>query len=225
MGVGFAIPVNMIKSVAEQLMKGGKVIRGFLGITIQNLTPALAESFSVDSLNGIIVAQVSTDSPADKAGLKQGDLIIRYRGETVKDTGSFRNQVSLTLPGTDTVFEVIRKGKRVRLQATIGELSEQKVVSASAESSSEIGLSVQTITSSLAKQFNTEAGKGVVVTHVDSGSLAEKAGIEVSTVIFEVNHHKVTNAEQFKELIEEGQHRALMLIGKGEMMRFVVLSW
>lgn len=226
MGVGFAIPINMAKEIAQQLLEGGEVTRGFLGVTIQNLTPELAESFAVDSLNGVIVAQVSEGSPAQKAGLRQGDLIIQYQDQKVKDSGSFRNRVSLTPPGSKVSIGVNRKGKKISLLATIGELSAQQTLSASISSTNAIGVSVQTITSSLAQQFNGSEGKGVVVTSVKPGSLAERAGLDVGTIIYEVNREKVNDAQQFKKLIDESNNsRALMLIGKGDMTRFVVLDW
>ncbi len=229
MGVGFAIPINMARGIAEQLLEGGEVTRGFLGVTIQNLTPELADSFGVDTLNGIIVAQVSQDSPAASAGIQQGDLIVEYQGEVVKDSGSFRNRVSLTPPGTRADLGIIRKGKRMQLPVTIGRLSDAQTAASgeqSQQTSTELGLMVQTLTPQLADQFNAEAGKGVVVTQVQSGSLAAMAGIDVGTIIYEVNREAVTSADQFTQLIDDSDNnRALMLIGKGNMTRFVVLDW
>lgn len=226
MGVGFAIPINMAKGIAEQLLNTGEVTRGFLGVTIQDLTPELADSFDVDNLNGIIVAQVSEGSPAARAGLKQGDLITGYQGQVVKDSGSFRNQVSLTRPGSTVDIEVMRKGRKQVFKATIAALNDEStVVEASSEAVDKIGVRVQTISAALAQQFNTRAGRGVVVTQVETGSLAQQAGIEVGMVIYEVNRSKVSSAEQFKSLIDDSKRRALLLLGRGEHTRFVVLSW
>ncbi|MEW7984075.1 MAG: Do family serine endopeptidase [Candidatus Sedimenticola endophacoides] len=122
MGVGFAIPSNLAKAIANQLIEHGEVTRGYLGIVIQQLTPDLAESFDIDSGKGILVAQVSEDSPAEKAGLRQGDVIVEYRGEPVSDVGGFRNRVSLTAPGSTETVTVLRGGKRKTLQVTIGRL-------------------------------------------------------------------------------------------------------
>ncbi|MBC8211945.1 MAG: DegQ family serine endoprotease [Gammaproteobacteria bacterium] len=227
MGVGFAIPINMARGIAEQLLDGGEVTRGYLGVSIQNLTPELADSFGVHSLNGIIVAQVSEDSPAARAGLKQGDLITRYQGEMVRDSASFRNSVSLTRPGSEVELEVLRQGSTRVLQATIGTLDEAAVAAApaSSESSEKIGLSVQTISAALAQQFNTEEAKGVVVTRVEPGSLAQLAGIDVGTVIYEINRKPVASAEQFKSMMDDSKRRALLLVGKADHTRFVVLNW
>ena len=227
MGVGFAIPINMAKGIAEQLLDGGEVTRGYLGVTIQNLTPELADSFGVNNLNGIIVAQVSEDSPAAAAGLKQGDLITRYQGDRVRDSASFRNMVSLTRPDSEVEIEVLRQGSTRVLKATIGTLDDKTVASTSitSESSEKIGIRVQTIDAALAQQFNTGEGKGVVVTHVEQGSLAQLAGIDVGTVIYEINRKPVASAKQFKSLMDDSKGRALLLLGKGDHTRFVVLNW
>ena len=228
MGVGFAIPINMARGIAEQLLEGGEVKRGFLGITIQNLTPQLAESFGVKDINGIIVAQVGPETPAARAGLRQGDLIVGYQGKAVKDTGSFRNRVSMTAPGTQAQLEVLREGRRISLNATIGDLpgDDQLASAAGAQADTDVlGLSVQTITPELAQQFNVQPGQGVVVNGVEAGSLGAQAGFDVGTIIYEVNRQRVETAQQFARLIAQSDGRALMLIGKGDNTRFIVLEW
>jgi serine protease Do len=227
MGVGFAIPINMARGIAEQLLDGGEVKRGFLGVTIQNLTPDLAESFGVKSLDAIIIAQVSPDSPASRAGLQQGDLIVGFEGNKVTDSGSFRNSVSMTPPGTRASLEVIRKGKTLQLTVAIGELNDDQVAEAPASGAVDVlGLTVQTLTPELATQFKARAGEGVVVSAVERGSLAQMAGIDVGTVIYEVNRTPVANAAQFEQLIaNSSDKRALLLIGKGNATRFIVLNW
>ncbi len=227
MGVGFAIPINMARGIAEQLIDGGEVTRGFLGITIQNLTPDLAESFGVKSLDGILVAQVAPDSPAARAGIQQGDLIVGFQGGQVRDSGSFRNSVSMTAPGTVADLKVIRQGREIELKVTIGQLDDaQQVASAASGSADQLGVTVQTLTPTLARQFNTSASEAVVVTEVQPGSLAQTAGIDVGTVIYEVNRTRVTSAGQFEQLISNSEgKRALLLIGKGNATRFVVLNW
>jgi serine protease Do len=118
MGVGFAIPSNLIAAIANQLIEQGEVTRGFLRIVIQQITPDLAESFDIDAGKGILVAQVGENSPAEKAGLRQGDVILSFRRNPVTNVGSFRNQVSLTAPGTKAQLTVLRDGKRENLKVT-----------------------------------------------------------------------------------------------------------
>jgi len=228
MGIGFAIPSNLASSIADQLINSGEVTRGFLGITIQDLTADLADSFDLDTTQGILVAQVSPDSPAAAAGIEQGDIIVAYQGQDVTSVGAFRNQVSLTPPGTQTRLTVIRNGERMNLNVTLGSLEGAQVATQDAvESAEEIGISVQTLTPELASQFDMEPGRGVVVTQVVPGSVAEAAGIRAGMVILEVNRNSVTSAEAFNRAIAAAsdEQRALLLIRTNGGQRFVVLSW
>jgi serine protease Do len=228
MGVGFAIPSSLARSIAEQLIETGEVVRGYLGIVIQPLTSELAESFGLEKSEGILIAQVTEGSPANKTRLKQGDVIISYQGNPVTDVGDFRNRVSLTGPGKTETLTIIREGKKREIKVTIGELSKAETVAKGpAQSSEELGLTVQTISPELAKQFNAKAGEGVVVTEVKRGSIAAMAGIKTGDVILQVNRKTVDNAAAFSRAVEEsrGEKRALLLIRSGDGQRYVVLSW
>jgi len=228
MGVGFAIPSNLVSAIANQLIEHGAVTRGYLGIAIQQLTPDLAESFGIKPGQGILVAQVTADSPAEKAGLQQGDVIIAFHGETVKDVGRFRNRVSLTPPGSQQQLTIVRHGKRKTLQVTIGELSKHKqLAGGAAQSTGELGLTVQTLTPELAGQLDAEPGEGVVVTEVQPGSIAAMGGLESGDIILQVNHTEVKNATEFKRAVTESSSgkRVLFLIRQGDMQRYVALSW
>jgi serine protease Do len=227
MGIGFAIPINMARKIARQLVEVGEVTRGFLGISIQDFTPELAESFGVESQNGILVAQVSEDSPAQKAGIKQGDIIVEFQGEAVKNTGTFRNQVSFVPPGTKVDINVIRQGKKLELAVVIGRMDGAQLAVSPVKTIDKTGLSVQTISPEIANQLGVTAGKGVVVTNVATGSPAESAGIDTGTIIFEVNREPVSNAQQFKTLVNQSasKKKVLLLVGKAGSSRFVVLSW
>ena len=228
MGVGFAIPSDLARTIANQLIEHGEVTRGYLGIVIQQLTPDLAESFDIESGKGILVAQVTKDSPADRAGLLQGDVIVDFQGEPVKDVGSFRNRVSLTPPGSTQPLVVLRDGKSKTLEVVIGKLTKDKLIAQSpAQSADEIGLKVQTLTPELAQQFDAKPGEGVVVTQVRPGSIAAMAGIETGAVILQVNREAVSSAEDFTRAVRKGsaQKRLLMLVRDDGMQRYVVLSW
>lgn len=228
MGIGFAIPSNLASNIADQLISSGEVSRGYLGIVIQDLSPDLARSFALDSTRGILVADVSPDSPAAQAGVQQGDVIVGYQGQEVINVGAFRNQVSLTAPGTSATLTVIRRGEELALDVTIGALDGAQVASQeSVESSAEIGLTVQTLTPELARQFGVEVGSGVVVTQVTPGSAAAEAGIRAGMVILEVRQNRVASAEEFNRAIREsGDSRsALLLIRTEAGPRYVVLEW
>ncbi len=229
MGLGFAIPINLAKQIANQLIDKGEVTRGYLGIVIQQLTPELADSFGIDQSKGVLVAQVSEDSPAAKGGLQQGDVIIAYQGKAVENIGEFRNQVALTAPGTKASVTVLRNGKRKELKVTIGKLGKEQLAQTGAEqtTSEELGLAVQTLTPKLAEEFGVKKGAGVIVTEVKPGSLAAMVGIKPGTVIIEVDRQPVRSAAEFKSLVKKSSEdkRILLLMREGDAQRYVVLSW
>jgi serine protease Do len=167
------------------------------------------------------------DAPAGRAGLKQGDLVIGYEGESVSDVGAFRNRVSLTPPGTQAKLDVIRDGREIQIETTIAELDEARLAGERTESTTELGLSVQTLTPELGRQLGARIQKGVVVTEVKPGSIAAMAGIRVGTVITQVNRQDVTTAEAFAAQLEKsaGDKQVLLLISHEGMTRFVVLRW
>ena len=228
MGVGFAIPVDLARGIADQLMDSGEVVRGFLGIVIQDLTADLARSFGLDQKQGILVAQVTEDSPAAKAGLKQGDIIIAYKDKPVAKVGDFRNQISLTAPGSREQLTIIRDGERRDIAVTIGTLNKDNMVAkSSTQSADELGLTVQTLTPQLAEQFKAKAGEGVVVTEVRPGSIAASAGIQPGSVIVQVNRKAIKSAEDFKSEVRKSSasKRILLLVRKNNMQQFIALSW
>lgn len=228
MGVGFAIPINLAATIANQLIDKGEVTRGYLGIVIQPLTQELAESFGVEQNQGILIAQVSENSPAQKAGLKQGDVIVAFRGKPVSDVGSFRNQISLTAPGTREELTIRRNGEEKTVALTIGMLTKETFAAQpSTEKSEDIGITVETLTPQLASRFGAKPGEGVVVTEVQPGSIAEVAGLEVGTVILQVNRKSVKNVEEFDDAIEKTRspRRVLMLIRTGNLQRYITLDW
>lgn len=227
MGIGFAIPIDLAKAIGEQLIDKGEVVRGHLGVVIQPLTDDLAKSFGIKQ-EGILVAQVAEDSPAEKAGLQQGDIIIAYRGRKVKSVGEFRNHIALTAPGSQAELTVLRDGKRKTLAVKIGKQTKNmEVASGPALSSEEIGMTAQLITPQLAEQFNIKKGKGVVVTNVQLDSIAAMAGIEPGSVILQVNRKPVNNAAEFERAIKESSaaKRVLLLVRSGDFQRYVALNW
>jgi len=228
MGVGFAIPINLAKAVAEQLIEDGEVTRGYLGVVIQPLTEDLAASLGIEQREAILIAEVSPDSPAAAAGLQVGDVIVAYRGEPVRDVGRFRNQVALTEPGSRAVLTVMRDGERLELAVTIGTLEEERLLGrAGAGVDDKLGLTVQALTPELARRFDAEPGEGVIVTAVAPDSLAARAGIAPGTVILEVNRQPVGDVAEFRRAVAAGSEdrRVLLLVRSGGMQRFVVLDW
>ncbi|MDR4503932.1 MAG: DegQ family serine endoprotease [Candidatus Scalindua sp.] len=228
MGVGFAIPINLAREIANQLIDKGEVTRGYLGIVIQPLTADLAKSFNIEMGKGILISQVSEDSPAEKAGLRQGDVIIAYRGEPVTNVGNFRNRIALTQPDSREELTILREGKQKTLTITIGKLTKDKLIAQSpAQSTEQLGLTVQTLTPQLAEQFGAKEDEGVVVTEVKPGSIAAMAGIRSGTVIMQVDRKPVKSAAEFKSAVEKSSSdkSVLLLIQRGEIQQYIVLSW
>ncbi len=229
MGIGFAIPINMVKAVKDQLIEKGSVTRGYLGISIQELNSELKKTFglSQDS-KGILIAQVNEDSPAQKAGLKRGDVIIEFEGKPVEKIGAFRNRVALKAPGTKEMITILRDGKRLTLTVTLGQLTgENNAAIESPLSLRKLGMSVRTLDKDLAKKFGYQGMSGVLVTNVVPLSLADSAGIRRGFLIHEVNREWVTNVEEFQHAMNQTPEHGtvLMLIREGDSSRYVTLRY
>lgn len=226
MGIGFAIPINMAKNIRQQLVKHGTVTRGRLGVYIQDMTKELAESFDIDQREGILVAQVMDDSPAEEAGIKQGDVILQLEGEKVDKVANFRNQISLTRPGTDVTLLVLRDGKKKEIEVTIGAMeTDDQGRPVSSDELPELGMSLQKLTPELAEQFGYEDAQGVLVTAVESGSIAAKAGISRGNLIEEVNRKEVSEPSQVKQLLKESKKTTvLLLVRQGDASRYLALK-
>jgi serine protease Do len=228
MGIGFAIPINLVERIANQLIDKGEVVRGYLGIMIQPLTADLVKSFDLKNDKGILIAQVTKNSPAEKAGLKAGDVIVNYQGRPVSDTGDFRNQVALAQPGSKVEFDIVRDGKQRSITVKIDKLSDNKLAAqeSSAHASDKLGLTVQTVTADLARQLGIKAGQGVVVTEVAPGSVATMAGISPGSVILEVNRKAVNTPAEFNQAVKNStNNKVLLLVRDDDVSRYVVLSW
>jgi serine protease Do len=226
MGIGFAIPINMIKTIREQLVEQGSVTRGRLGVYIQDLTRELAESFGIDQGKGILVAQVMEDSPAAAAGLRQGDVITQLNGEPVDKTASFRNQISLTRPGTSVQLRVLRDGKERSIKVKIGAMeTDAQGQPIEVGKVPQLGLSLQDLTPELAERFGYDDAQGVLVTAVETDSLAAQAGIKSGDLIEEVDRKPVTNLAQVQELIKNSNKKSLLLlVRQGNASRYLALK-
>lgn len=223
-GIGFAIPSNLVKELLPQLQASGKVVRGYIGATIQKITPELAESLSLKAAQGALVAEVAKDSPAERAGLKSGDVILQFDGRAIKDSSDLPLQVARVAPGTNVQLKISRNGKEMSLPLTVGELKDKEVV-ASAEKSS-LGLSVQPVTAQLAEQLGLARAEGVVITAVEPGSSAEEAGLRRGDVISEIAKRPVRNMADYKAAIEKNENSKslLFLVKRGESNLFLALK-
>jgi len=205
-GIGFAIPVNQAKSVVAHLAASGKVTRGWLGVTIQPLTPELAKGFKVADGNGALVASVQEASPAAKAGIKAGDIITQYDGQKVSQSTDLPRLAAATPVGRQIPVTVVRGGKTVTLNLTVAQMDEPGQAAAVAQSDEErgpLGLTVESVTPSVAKALRLADARGVIVRGVRGGSPAESAGIRPGDIITEVDHQAVADAAQMRRALDK----------------------
>ena len=225
MGIGFAIPINLVKEVLPQLRGKGKVTRGFLGVLIQKVTPEIAESLGMDKGNGALVANVTKNGPADKAGVKVGDVIIEFDGKEVKDSSDLPIIVARTSVDRRARMKVLRDKKEITLTVSVGELKDEEVV-ASAPEKGELGLTVQRLTPQMAESLGLDKPEGVVVTAIEPGSAADEAGIRRGDVIVEVDRKLIRNLDEYKKAvaaIRKGRG-VLFLVRRGDNTLFLALK-
>jgi serine protease Do len=211
-GVGFAIPSEMAQYVMESIISHGKVTRGFLGAYIQPLTQELARSFGFDSTEGVLIGDVSDGGPADKAGLQEGDIVLRFNGDNVTSAPQLRNAVAATAPGTRVTLDIYRNGRRSQVTVEIGQLTAERVDQAQggrANASSDLGLTVEPLTSQLAERLGVEDSEGgVVVTAVDPTGLAARAGVRPGDIIVSIGGKPIRSLADFRETTDDLDSRA-----------------
>jgi Do/DeqQ family serine protease len=212
MGIGFAIPSNMAKSVMDSIIKHGKVIRGWLGVSIQDLTPDLAKSFGIKETAGALVAGVEQGSPADKAGMKRGDLITEINDKKIDDSTSLRNLIASIAPGTKINVSVIRNGKEQTLTVELGEYKGNKIIKSEYDNVLK-GISVQELTTDLRNKLNLPDNvNGVVVTNV-SGEMGRQGLLQPNDVIQEVNRTAIQNLQDYNNAVSKvGEKDTVLLL-------------
>ncbi len=214
-GIGFAIPINLVKNVVDQLKTHGKVIRGWLGVSIQNITPDLAQSLGLKKSEGALIADVTPDSPAAKAGFERGDVIIDYNGTHIDQAHQLPALVAATEIGKAVPVTVLRDGNEKTLHVTIAEMPANLGASAEEgpQSSEDWGLKVSNITPDVAQQLGIEQGKGVVITDIAQGSPAADAGLQPGDVIREVDRKPVKNVRDYnRALAKAAKDKPLLLL-------------
>jgi serine protease Do len=223
-GIGFAIPVNLVKELLPQLRGKGKVTRGYLGVLIQKVTPEIAESLGMEKSQGALVANVSKDGPADKSGVKVGDVIVEFDGKEIRDSGELPIIVARTPVDKKVRMKVLRDKKELSLNVAVGELKDEEVV-ASAPEKGEMGLTVQRLTPQIAESLGLEKADGIVVSAVEPGSAADEAGIRRGDVIVEIDRKPIRNLDEYKKsiaTIRKGKG-VLFLVRRGESTLFLAL--
>jgi len=199
-GIGFAIPINTAKEIMQQLIDRGRVVRGWLGVVIQDLTEDLAQGFGVLPRSGVLVADVMKEGPADAAGLKPGDIIVEFGGQPIREVPELQQRVASVPPGQAREVAVLRDKRRELVTIQVGEMPSEEA-RAAIPSGRRLGLEVQPLTPELARRFNLTTTSGVVVTDVERGSSGDQAGIRVGDAILEINRMKVTDVQSFHQAL------------------------
>jgi len=219
-GVGFAIPSNMIKKVMSDLIEKGYVVRSWLGVYIQPVEDKVARALDLKNRDGALISDIVDDSPAEKAGIKTGDVIIEFNGEKITDPSHLKNIVSSTAPGNNSKVVIVRDGEWKTINVKLEELEqENQTVATMNNDRSTFGIEVRDISSSLAERYEIDPkSSGVLVTNIDKKSNAFEAGIRVGDIITRVGTKKVISSKDFIDLIEElkKQDSLLLLVKRGE---------
>lgn len=221
-GVGFAIPSNMVRAAMQSLIKTGRVVRGFLGASTQDVTPLLGKVFRLPDVKGAIVTDLQAKGSAEKAGLKRGDVVVRYDGRDVMDSGHLRNLVAASAIGSKHRLDVVRDTRAVQVELTIQEAPRErtKKTQTAATSGSTAhpltGVVFDDVTPPLARQMDLAVNSGVVVTDIEEGSLAESSGLQPGDVILELNRQPVQNFSMFQRLADpmKSTDLALLLVNR-----------
>ena len=229
MGIGFAIPINMAKSIEQQLRKSGKVTRGWLGIAIQDVNEELAKSFGHKMSGGALISEVTEGSPAKKSGLLQGDIVVAIDGVPVTDVADLRNKIAMILPNTNLPLRIIRDGKEKELVVTIGEQPADMASIAKKMTGaglSEMGLTLQDLTDEVAKQFDYSKNQGVLIADVDPDSPAAQVGLQPGQLVEEVNRIRVQNLKELEQAMKKSNNpkQVLLRVRSGKNSQYVVLQ-
>jgi serine protease Do len=225
-GIGFAVPINLARNVMSQILDHGKVTRGYLGVVIQPITPAMAKDLGLKELQGALVGDVSSKGPAQTSGVQRGDVILQINGNVVTDSNELRNTVSMMQPGETVKLKISRNGGMKDIDVKLGELplSKEEAKNQPEGSSKEAleGVNVENLDAETAAQLQLpESTKGVVVTGVDPSSPKAESGLRKGDVIQEVNHQPVHNVAEFEQAMHKAENGALLLVNRGGTTLFI----
>ncbi len=228
-GIGFTIPVNTVKDVLVQLKERGHVTRGWIGVSIQSLTPELAKSFGLKEPSGALISSVNIGDPADKAGIKAGDIITSFNGKKIDELNDLPRVVASTIPGKKVSVKIIRDGSAKNLFVTIGtkkdgEESEVSGKQTGDKSGDKLGMTVQPLTSEMARRLGVRDATGVFISYIKPDSIASKAGLKRGDVIKEINRKSISDIESYNNAIKKAKKEILFLIKRGRSTVYVVLN-
>ncbi len=224
MGIGFAIPSNIAKNIVDQLLATGSVSRGYLGVSLQKVDADIAHAFELSKPEGALIADIMRGSPAEKYGLKQGDIILKYNNQPVENISSFRNSIALMQPGTKLNLAILRDKKAIEMPIEVGLFRENDSVIATANNV--LGLEVTNVTPEVAQNLGLQETKGVVITKVDPNGAGALGGLKKGGLIISINKQPVNSIEEFNKLISttETNRPILLLVKQNDGMRFISIK-
>lgn len=230
MGIGFAIPSNMAAPIMKALLEHGKVVRGWLGVGIQDVNQDLAQAMNLKTTQGVLISEVMPSGPAEKSGLKSGDLVLKLNGEPMKSTGEFRNAIGAAGAGATVKLDILREGKASTIEAKLGEQPEEagrvSRMNNGGQPGALEGLSLEQLDPSLRQKYDVPASvkSGVVVTEIAPGSPAEDSGLREGDVVLEVNRVAVNDVAGFKQAYAKSKDRVLLRIARGGITLFLAVK-
>lgn len=225
MGIGFAVPINMVRQVTDQLRTDGKITRGYLGISIQNVTPELADWFNIDNENGILVAEVQDDSPAAIGGLLRDDIIVELDGRGIDEIGSFRSRIARTSPGNEVDLKILREGKSIKKRIAVGSLDPDTASLIGTTPGGRLGIELENLTPDIADQLGYQFEEGIVIKAVENDSAAQRAGLRPGMIVLEANRKEVKTVSAFSEVLSNADtgEPVLLLIQHRGVMRYLIV--
>ena len=224
-GIGFAVPVNLAREVMDQILKNGKVVRAYMGILPQDMTPDMAKAFNQKEARGVVVGDVTANSPAQQGGVHRGDILLEVNGKPVASANELRNTISMMEPGTSVRLKVLRDGSEHEISVKLGEMpTETAAVQPGNDDSSKAleGIEVANLTPGMADKLGLPSSStGVVVTSVDPSSKIADSGLRKGDVIQEVNHESVKNVSEFQSALKKGGSDPLLLVNRQGRTLFI----
>jgi serine protease Do len=227
-GIGFAVPVDIVKSVTDQLIKTGKVVRGYMGIRPQPVTDAIRRAMGLEDSKGVLVADVIAGQPADKAGIRSGDVIVAVNGEKTDGVEQFRKQVAGFVPGSSISVGIVRDGERMAKRMTLTTFPENEQQASNSEGEQPaawLGITVRSLTADERGQANVSAG--VIVENVESGSAADDAGIEGGDIVVEVGKTRINGMTDYNRAVRQfkgSKNAVLFRINRGGSVLYIAIE-
>ncbi len=230
-GIGFAIPAAIAVNIIDQLQSNGKVVRGWLGVLVQQITPEIAESIGLQDTKGALVADITPDGPAEKAGIKRRDVIIGFDDTEINEMSELPKSVAATPPGTKSKIILLREGKKKKISVLLGQLPEiiakKPKIETKKDVENDLGLAVQEINPIIQKRLNLQDSQGVIIVNVRRASPAWNAGLRKADIIVEINKKEIKDIEEYKNIINKikQDQSLLFLVRRNQNTIYVALKF